>query len=143
LKLSRKSKGKRQAGSRHKVVESTSSVDSYIAKSRKNAQGKLKEMRAAIKEAAPGSIETTSYFEMPGYSYEGYDYNGMFAWFGIRGSHIALYLRPPTLQNHKGELKEYDTTKAALHLPLGRKIPVPLVKKLVRASVRVMKDKAK
>jgi uncharacterized protein YdhG (YjbR/CyaY superfamily) len=104
---------------------------------------KLNEIRAAIREAAPGAIETTSYFHMPGYFYPGYDYNGMFAWFGLQKSHMALLLRPPVIQDHEKELVGYATTKAAVHLPLDKEIPVPLVKKLVRASVRIMKDKSR
>jgi len=117
------------------------SVDAYIAKCPKNIQSKLKEIRSAIKEVAPGANETTSYFEMPGYSYPGYDYNGMFAWFGLQKSHIGLCLRPPTIQNHEKELESYETTKAVVGLPLDKKIPVPLVKKLVNTSIRIMKDK--
>lgn len=85
------------------LVVDSGSVYACIAKCPTNIQDKLKEIRAAIKEAAPGAAETTSYFEMPGYSYEGYDYNGMFAWFGLQRSHIGLYLRPPTIQNHEKE----------------------------------------
>jgi uncharacterized protein YdhG (YjbR/CyaY superfamily) len=118
-------------------------VDAYIAKCPKSVQGKLKEIRAAIKEVAPDANETTSYFQMPGYYYPGYDYNGMFAWFGLRRSHISLLLRPPTIQDHQKELARYATTKAALHLPLDAKVPIPLVKKLVKASLRIMKDKPK
>jgi uncharacterized protein YdhG (YjbR/CyaY superfamily) len=116
-------------------------VDAYIANSPKKVQGRLKEIRAAIREAAPGANETMSYFQMPGYYYPGYDYNGMFAWFGLQKSNISLLLRPPTIQTHEKELAEYSKTKAAVHLPLDGNIPVPLVKKLVRASLKTMKDK--
>ena len=118
-------------------------VDAYIAKCPKSAQGKLKEIRAAIREVAPGATKTTSYFQMPGYYYPGYDYNGMFVWFGLQKSHISLLLRPPTIQDHEVELAGCATTKAAVHLPLDGRVPMPLVKKLVRASLRIMKDKAK
>jgi len=114
-------------------------VDAYIARCPKNIQSKLKEIRAAIRKAAPGASETTSYFQMPGYFYPGHDYNGMFAWFGFQKASIRLLLRPPTIQDHEKELAGYKTTKAAVHLPLDNKIPVPLVKKLVKASVRIMK----
>ena len=116
-------------------------VDAYIARCPKSVQGKLKEMRVAINEVAPGATETTSYFQMPGYYYPGYDYNGMFAWFGLQKSHISLLLRPPTIQDHAKELAGYTTTKAAVHLPLDRKVPIPLVKKLVKASLEIMKGK--
>ena len=123
------------------VTEDSESVDAYIAKCPKNVQGKFKEIRAAIKEVAPDANETTSYFEMPGYYYPGYDYNGMFAWFGLQKSHISLMLRPPTIQNSQKELTAYDTTKAVVHFPLDAKVPVPLVKKLVKASLKIMKEK--
>jgi uncharacterized protein YdhG (YjbR/CyaY superfamily) len=118
-------------------------VDAYIAKCPKSTHGKLKEIRAAIKEVAPGATETTSYFRMPGYYYPGYDYNGMFAWFGLQKSHISLLLRPPTIQDHEKELAGYATTKAAVHLPLDGRVPIPLVKKLVKASLKIMKDRPK
>jgi uncharacterized protein YdhG (YjbR/CyaY superfamily) len=116
-------------------------VDDYIAKSPKKIQGKLREIRAAIKKAAPGANESISY-QMPGYSYEGYNYKGMFAWFGLQRSHVGLYLRPPTIQNHKKELAGYVTTKSAVHFPLDKKIPLPLVKRLVKVSVKIMKAKS-
>jgi uncharacterized protein YdhG (YjbR/CyaY superfamily) len=118
-------------------------VDAYIAKCPTNVQAKLKKIRVAIREATPGATETMSYFEMPGYSYPGHDYNGMFAWFGLKKSHIGLYLRPPTIQDHEKELASYDTTKAVVHFPLNQSIPVPLVKKLVKASIIVMREKSR
>ncbi len=117
-------------------------VDAYIAGAPSNVQGKLKEIRAAIREVAPGATETTDYFRMPGYFYPGYDYNGMFVWFGLQKSYLSLLLRPPTIQMHKEELAGYSTTKAAVHFALDGKTPVPLIKKLVKTSLGVMKAKA-
>ena len=108
-------------------------VDAYIARCPKNVQSKLREIRAAIRKVAPGANEVISY-QLPGYSHEGYDYKGMFAWFGLQSSHIGLYLRPPAIQSHKNELAGYVTAKSAVHFPLDKKIPMPLVKKLVKAS---------
>jgi uncharacterized protein YdhG (YjbR/CyaY superfamily) len=62
---------------------------------------------------------------------------GRLAWFGLFTSHIGLYLRPPVVEKHKDELAGYVTTKSAVHLPLDREIPVALVKKLVRARVKM------
>lgn len=118
-------------------------MDAYIARAPGNAQGKLREIRAAIREAAPGAMETTSYFQMPGYYYPGYDYNGMFAWFGLQKSHLSVLLRPPTIRMHEKELAGYATTKAAVHIPLDGKTPQTLIKKLVRTSVGIMKAKPK
>ncbi len=116
-------------------------VDAYIARVPKDVQGKLREIRAAIRGAAPGATETTSYFQIPGYFYPGYDYNGMFVWFGLQTSHISLLLRPPTIQTHAQELAGYSTTKAAVHLPLEGKTPTPLIERLVKTSLGIMKAK--
>ncbi len=105
-------------------------VDEYIAAAPREAQGKLKEVRAAIREAAPEARESISY-RMPYYAYK-----GRLAWFGLHTSHIGLYLRPPVVEEHKSELAGYVTTKSAVHLPLDRKVPVALVKKLVKARVK-------
>jgi uncharacterized protein YdhG (YjbR/CyaY superfamily) len=105
-------------------------VDEYISAAPKEAQDKLREVRAAIKEAAPTAHESISY-KMPYY-----DYKGRLAWFGLHKEHIGLYIRPPVIEEHKNELADYETTKSAVHLPFDRKIPVPLIKKLVKARMK-------
>ena len=113
----------------------------YIANAPKPVQSKLREIRAAIQKAAPGATERTDYFEMPGYSYEGYDYNGMFVWFSFKKPYIRLHLRPPVIENHKKALVGCVTTKAIVSFPEDKTISMALVKKLVKASLKVMKDR--
>ena len=117
-------------------------VDEYIARCPKTAQGDLAKIRAAIRAAAPGATERTDYFHMPGYSCPGIDYyDGMFAWFSFKKPHIRLHVPPSVIQKHKKELAVYATTKAIISFPLGKPVPMTLVKKLVKASVKVMNDK--
>jgi len=120
-----------------------SGVDEYIANAPKQLQVRLREIRATIHKAAPGATERTDYFQMPGYSYEGYDYDGMFVWFSFKKSHIRLHLRPPVIQDHKEELAGCFTTKAIVSFSSHKRISLTLVKKLVKASLKVMKDKSK
>jgi len=118
-------------------------VDEYIAKCPKDAQGKLKTIRTAIKQVAPAAIETVSYFQMPGYFYGGnYAYNGMFVWFSFKSPYVRLHLWPPVIKDHKKELTDHKTTTAILSFPLDKDIPTSLVKKLVKASLRAMKAKS-
>ena len=105
-------------------------MDEYIAAAPRGAQGKLKELRRAIMEAAPGAEESISY-RIPYHSYR-----GRLVWFGLFKGHIGLFIRPPVLEEHRPELKGYAMTKSSLHLPLDRETPVPLIKKLVRAAIR-------
>ncbi len=69
-----------------------------------------------------------------------YDYNGMFAWFGLQKSYVSLLLRPPTIQTFEKQLAGYTTTKAAVHFPLDRPVPVSLVKKLVKTSLALIRS---
>lgn len=100
-------------------------------------------MRAIVREAAPKARERTDYFGLPGYSYAGYDYDGMFAWFSFKKPYVRLHVRPPVLENHATLLKKYKTTKSIVSFPITEPLPVTLIKKLVKASVAVMKGKMK
>jgi len=108
----------------------TKDVDEYISAAPKEVQAKLREVRAAIKDVAPTASESISY-KMPYYAYK-----GRLAWFGLQRAHIGLYFRPPIIEEHKKELASYVTTKSAIHLPLNKKIPVPLIRKLVKARMK-------
>src|SRR5271165_2046574 len=122
----------------------SSAVDEYIARCPEGAQGDLAKGRAAIWAAAPRATERTDYFQMPGYSYPGLDYyDGMFAWFSFKKLHIRLHVPPSVIQEHRKELAGCATTKAIVSFPMGKPVPVTLVKKLVKASLKVMKDKSK
>lgn len=106
------------------------SVDDYIAAAPKRIQPQLKAIRAAIREVAPNAAESISY-RIPYYSYK-----GRLVWFGFYKAHIGLYLRPPVIEEHNSELSGYETTKSAVRFRLDRDVPVPLIKKLVRARMK-------
>jgi len=112
------------------VKNAPKDVDEYIARTPKEVQDKLKEIRAAIREAAPTAVESISY----GMPY--YDYRGRLAWFGLAKSHIGFYIRPPIVEEHKNELTDYEITKSTVRFPLDKKIPVSLIKKLVKARMK-------
>ena len=118
--------------------KSSNEVDAYITRRPKAVRGKLREVRAAIRQALPEAEEGIGY-RMPYYSHKG-DlswHDRSIAWFGLQSNHIGLYLKPPTIQKHRKELSGYKTTKSAVHIPLDGKIPVPLIKRLVKASARI------
>jgi uncharacterized protein YdhG (YjbR/CyaY superfamily) len=115
-------------------MEKFKDVDAYIAKATKENRDRLKAMRKILKEVAPNAVEGISY-GMPGYD------KGRVAWFASMKGYVGLYLRPPIINEHAKELEKYKTTKSAIHFPLDKKLPVALIKKLIRA--RIKKNKAK
>ncbi len=106
------------------------SVNAYIAAAPKETQAKLKELRSLIKSVAPKAEEKISY----GMPY--YGYNGRFAYFAYAKKHIGLYVMPPVVANHKKDLNGYVTAKATVQFPLEKKLPVALIKKLLKAGVK-------
>lgn len=114
-------------------------VDEYIAKQPEAVQVKLKAVRAAIIEVAPDAIETVSYFNFPGYCYEGYDYNGMFAWFSYKKPYIRLHVRPPVAHDHAKELAGCKISTGIIGFPEEAELSLDLIKKLVTASLTAMK----
>lgn len=106
-------------------------VDEYIANAPKESQAKLKELREAIRYAAPKAVERISY-GMPYYGYK-----GRLAYFRLTKNHLGLYIPPPVIEEHKNELKEYETATATVRFSLDKKLPASLIKKLIKARVKI------
>ena len=115
-------------------------VDKYILECPEEIQTKLKAIRSAICEIAPDATETVSYFNFPGYCYEGYDYNGMFAWFSYKKPYIRLHVRPPVAKDHAKELKGCKISTGVVGFPEEHEISPELIKKLVSASLDIMRN---
>ncbi len=110
-------------------MQKAPSVDEYISLAPKEVQGKLREIRKAIREVVPTAEEKLSY----GMPY--YDYKGRLAYFAHAKKHIGLYIPPPIINNHAEEMKGYVTSVSAVQFPLDQDLPIDLIKKLVRARV--------
>ena len=113
-------------------------VDEYIEGAAKEVLPPLREMRAAIWDAAPNAVESISY-GMPFYSFRGESgFGARLCYFGLLKSKnkIAFYSRPVVLEEHADEVEAFLTTKSALQFPIDRPIPIQLVKKLVRTGIR-------
>lgn len=118
-------------------------VEEYISKYPKEVQDALKVLRRTIRQVVPDATETVSYFQYPGYYYVGdYAYNGMFVWFSYKDPYVRLHVWPPVIKNHKKELADYPTTTAIISFPMDKKLPITLIKKLVKASLKEMKYKS-
>lgn len=118
-------------------MQCASTVAAYIAAAPKETQAKLKELRRIIKSVAPKAEEKISY-AMPYYGYK-----GRFAYFAHAKKHVGLYVMPPVVANHKKDLRGYVTSTATVQFPLEKKLPVALIKKLLKAGVRQNEERAK
>jgi|ERR1700682_1984869 len=106
-------------------------VDAYIAAAPKGVQPMLRELRKAIRSAAPKAEEKISY----GMAY--YAYRGRLIYFAAHTNHVGMYPiigREKTL--YAKELKPYLAAKATLQFPIGKPIPIALVKKVVKERAK-------
>lgn len=116
-------------------MKKNKTVDEYIKNAPIETRTKLKELRRVIRQTAPEAGEKLSY-GMPYYGYK-----GAVAYFAVAKNHVGLYIPPPVIAEHKKELAGYSTAKATVRFPLAKKLPVALIKKLLRARLKKNKTK--
>jgi len=116
-----------------RMSSSPRNLDAYIKTAPKQSRAELLRLRR-IKAAAPNAEEGISY-RIPCY-----DHYGPLVWFAAFKNHVGIFLRPPVIAEHKHELKRYVTTKSAVHFPMDKPLPEPLIRKLVKA--RIAKNRA-
>ena len=105
-------------------------VDAYIIAAPKAAQPMLRQLRRAIRSAVPGASEGISY-RMPYYSY-----HGRLAYFAAHRQHVSLYAWGRATERYASEVAKYQSSKSTLRFPFGTRVPVGLVRKLVKARAR-------
>lgn len=111
-------------------MEKPNDVDSYIESAPKEFQAKLMQIRRAIKQAAPTAIERISY-GMPYYGYK-----GRLAYFRLGKGYIRFYIPPIPFMEETQEIRKYKTSKSTFQFPLGTKLPVTFIKKIIKARMK-------
>lgn len=111
-------------------MKKVSTVDAYISSAPKEVQEKLQQIRNLIKEVAPDAIEKISY-GMPYYGYK-----GRLVYFAYAKNHIGLYAMPSYLEGYDSEIQKYRTGKATLSFPIDEKLPLTLIKQLIKEGVK-------
>jgi uncharacterized protein YdhG (YjbR/CyaY superfamily) len=128
-------RAQRSRGTSRAVPEETASVEAYLERAPTDARPKLREIRRAIRAAAPAATETIGY-GMPFYAFPGESgVRARLCYFGWRKGRIVFYSRPVYVDAVRTEAQPYLSTKSSLHFPLDRPMPVRLVAKLVKQAV--------
>ena len=118
-------------------MKSIKTVDEYIADAPENVLDRLNELREAIRSVAPAAVERISY----GMPY--YHYKGRLAYFALAKNHIGVYALFPDEKEFGKELERYSTSKGTIRFPLKEKLPIALIKKLLRARLRKLEKAAR
>jgi uncharacterized protein YdhG (YjbR/CyaY superfamily) len=103
----------------------------YLAALSDEKRVALEDLRKTIKAAAPRAEECISY-QLPAFRLDG----KMLVAFGATANHCAFYpMSSSTVQTHKDELKDYDTSKGTIRFQADKPLPDTLVRKLVKARI--------
>ena len=108
------------------------SIDHYHSFFTQEIKSKIEELRQAIKSAAPKSVEVISY-NMPAFKM-----NKVLVYYAVAKNHIGFYPTPGPIIAFAKELSGYQTSKGAIQFPINEKLPLPLIKKIVK--FRVLQD---
>jgi len=102
----------------------------YIDAAPKEAQKKLREIRACIRKAAPGAEEGMKW-GMPAFSYR-----RILVMFAAHKRHIGFYPTPSAVTAFANDLSKYDTARGSIQFPLEKPLPLPLIRKITAFRVQ-------
>jgi len=105
-------------------------VEAYLASASPDLRTVLKNLRRAIKAAAPKAEEVISY-QIPTYKY-----HGPLVHFLARKDYCSfIAVSKSILEIFKSELADYDTSGTTIHFSAENPLPATLVKKIVKARI--------
>ena len=110
--------------------EPPNSITEYINAAPKEAQKKLREMRACIRAAAPGAKESLKW-GMPAFSYR-----RILVTFAVFKHHIGFYPTPSAVRAFAKDLEGFVTADASIRFPLEKALPLPLIHEITAFRVR-------
>lgn len=123
-------KATKPAGKTPAVADGKRQVDAYIAAAPKAAQPMLRQLRRLVRSSVPRADERLSY-QMPYYSY-----HGRLVYFAAFSKHIGVYIMGRSKARFSAELKPYQSSKATLRFPLGSKLPLTLLRRVIVARAK-------
>lgn len=106
-------------------------IDAYIAGTPASARDMLVKLREAIRSTLPAEAEEVISYRMPAFKIK-----EVLVWYAAFKDHCSLFPTPAVVVQFKDDLTRYKTAKGTVQFPLDKPLPLPLIKKLVKARLQ-------
>jgi len=94
----------------------------------------LKQLRSLARSVAPGAEDAWSY-RIPALRLDG----RILVWFAGFKAHVSLFpITDRIRRTFAADLKGYRTAKGTIQFPVGKRLPVTLIRRLIEARVAEM-----
>ena len=111
-------------------------IDTYIADWPPEAQAMLRQMHATILKVVPTATEAIKY-GLPTFVLEGRN----LVHFGAFKRHVSFFPTSSPIRQFRDKLTPYQTARGTVQFPLGSKLPLGLMRRMVQ--FRVAEERAR
>ncbi len=113
------------------ITQKPQTIEEYIAVANDNVKEHLVKMYEVISSIMPTEALPCISYEMPAYKL-----NGVVVYFAGFTKHVSLFPGPKAIAFFNEELTDYKTSKGTIQFPVNKKLPVLLIKKIVKYNIK-------
>ncbi|MGE5327681.1 MAG: iron chaperone [Deltaproteobacteria bacterium] len=117
------------------ATKKAKTVDEYIQAAPPEARARLRQMRACIRKAAPGAIESLKW-SMPAFSAK-----RILVMYAAFKNHVSLFPTPSPMKAFAKDLEGFKTGRGSIQFPLEKPLPLALIRKITLYRVRESAEK--
>jgi uncharacterized protein YdhG (YjbR/CyaY superfamily) len=121
-------------------VRKPTSVDEYMTWMDERQLAALDALRDAIRAAAPARATEGISYSMPAFLLDG---KGMICYAAFNDHYSLFPMSTAVMTEHAAELGDRVTGKGTIRFEYGRRLPVPLVEKIVKTRTRELEAKTR
>jgi len=106
-------------------------IDAFIAGTPAPARNMLIKMREAIRSTLPAEAQEVISYRMPAFKL-----NKVLVWYAAFRDHCSLFPTAAVVEQFRDDLTSFKTAKGTVQFPLDNPLPLPLIKRLVKARLQ-------